>query len=168
MRFSQQEWTPGDWTHVSCVSCLQVDSYCWATGGSPPCAYTKSYFGNIFHLKASKKALNLCLSTRSTHSQVHASFWRAGWKTAFIFMGWTMVTSNCLQLLIPWGSKSFPAGNRRMGNTQVFEVKQLQNQCQLFKGTSQITALLNEKMRSGEKSPPLSSLWSYIDRIRQI
>ena len=100
MRFSQLEWTPGDWTHVSCVSCLQVDSLLLSHRGSPPCAYTKSYFGNIFHLKASlEKALNLCLSTRSTHSS-SCLIWRARLKNCIHFhMGWTMVTSNCLQLL---------------------------------------------------------------------
>ena len=58
---------------------------------------------------------------------------------------------------IQQGSKSFPPETGEWGTHRFFEVKQLQNQRKLFKGTSQITALLSEReMRSGKKTPLFS------------
>ena len=133
MRFSQEEcWSglpcppPEDLPDsgiepMSPVSCLQVDSLLLSHQGSPLCAYTKSYFGNIFHLKASlEKALKLCLSIRSTHS---SSFLieEPGWKTAFIFtwggQRWPQIVFSCFHSA---GFQKLSTWNSRMGNTQVF------------------------------------------------
>ena len=112
MGFSQQEC----WSGLPCpppedlpdsgieptspVSCLHVDSLLLSHQGSPLCAYTKSYFGNIFLFKGiPRKGLKI-MSQYQVNTLKFIPHWRARPKNCIHFhMEWTMVTSNCLQLL---------------------------------------------------------------------